>query len=163
MIAVVALVLPQGALADGASTTVEPFPADFTLSSSTCPNLPEGTTITGTGTGTSVTKTKTDRHGITTVFNSTIAPGEATDQNDNRYRFLYKNQYRVSNTNANPALYSGVMVDLFLLRGHGPARLRNGFVARITTDLGDSFTFDPISDFGDPIDFKTGMPLCDPL
>jgi hypothetical protein len=162
-IAAAALLLPGSAAAGDWTTTVEPFPADFTMSWETCPNLPEGTTITGTGTGTSVTKTKTDRRGITTVFNSSIAPGRATDQDGNRYRFLYSNQFLVRNTKADPALYSGIMVDLFELHGHGPARLRNGFVAWITTDLGEMFTFDPIHAFGDPINFATGEAICDPL
>jgi hypothetical protein len=161
--AVGALLVPGSAVAGGASTTIESFPADFTMSWQTCPNLPEGTTITGIGTGRSVTVTKTDRRGITTVFNSSIAPGRATDQDGNRYRFLYSNQFRVSNTTANPDLYSGLMVDLFVLHGDGPANLRNGFLARITTDLGDLFLFDPIHAFGDPIDFETGEAICDPL
>ena len=159
-VAAVALLLPGSA---AAATTVEPFPADFTLSSATCPNLPAGTTITGTGTGKSITVTKTDRRGITTIFNNTVAPGRATDQDGNRYRFLYANRFRVSNSTAEPDVFRGVMVDLFMLNGRGPADLRNGFVANITTDFGDLFTFDPISEFGDPIDFETGETLCDPL
>jgi len=162
VVAVVALLLPGSALAHGANTTIEPFPADFVLSWETCPNLPKGTTITGTGTGTSITRTKTNRKGITTVFNSSIARSKATDQDGNRYRFLYSNQFRVSNTKADPDLYSGVMTDLFLLHGNGPARLRNGFLARITTDLA-AFEFDPIHEFGDPLDFDTGAAICDPL
>jgi hypothetical protein len=162
-VAAAVLLLPGSAVAGGVTTTVESFPADFEMSWQTCPNLPEGTTITGTGTGRSVTKTKTDRHGITTVFNSSIARSKATDQDGNRYRFFYFNQFRVSNTTADPDLYSGLMVDLFLLKGNGPARLENGFLARITTDLGDFFTFDPIHAFGDPINFDTGEAICDPL
>lgn len=162
-VAAAALLLPGSAVAGNGTTTIESFPADFTMSWQTCPNLPEGTTITGTGTGTSITRTKTDRRGITTVFNSSVAPGRATDQDGNRYRFFYSNQFRVSNTTANPDLYSGIMADLFVLHGNGPARLRNGFVAKITTDLGEMFTFDPILAFGDPIDFETGAAICDPL
>lgn len=161
-IAVVFLVFPSSAAAGGWETTVERFPADFVLSWETCPNLPTGTTVTGTGTGTSVTKTKTDRHGTTTVFNSSIAPGRATDQAGNRYRFLYSNQFLVSKTRSE-SLFSGRMVDLFVVEGNGPARLRNGFLANITTDLGDLFTFDPIFEFGDPINFTTGAVECDPL
>lgn len=159
---VVVLLFPSTATAGGWETTVEPFPADFVMSSEQCPNLPDGTTITGTGTGTSVTKTKTDRRGTTTVFNSSIAPGRATDQAGNRYRFLYSNQFLVSKTSSEE-LFSGTMVDLFVLRGDGPARLRNGFLANITTDLGDLFLFDPIFEFGDPINFETGEAICDPL
>jgi hypothetical protein len=163
VVAATALLLPSGALAHDPTTTVEPFPADFTLSSETCPNLPEGTVIEGTGTGKSVTKTTTNRDGTTTVFNSTIAPGKATDQDGNRYRFLYSNQFEVSNTTANPNLFSGFMVDLFLLRGNGPAKLTNGFLARFTTDFGELAELDPIFEFGDPLDFETGAAKCDPL
>jgi hypothetical protein len=159
---VVVLLFPATATAGGWETTVEEFPADFVMSSETCPNLPEGTTITGTGTGTSVTKTKTDRRGTTTVFNSSIAHSRASDQAGNRYRFLYSNQFLVSKT-ASQSLFTGRMVDLFVLQGDGPARLRNGFVANITTDLGDLFLFDPILEFGDPINFETGEAICDPL
>jgi hypothetical protein len=161
-IAVVFLLSPSSAAAGGWETTVERFPADFTMSWEACPNLPEGTTITGTGTGTSVTKTRTDRRGTTTVFNSSIAPGRATDQAGNRYRFLYSNQFLVSKTSSE-SLFTGRMVDLFVLHGNGPANLRNGFLANIRTDLGDVFEFDPIFEFGDPIDFETGVAECDPL
>jgi hypothetical protein len=162
-VAAVAFLLPGSAAAGDWTTTVESFPADFEMTSDQCPNLPEGTTITGTGTGTSITKTRTDRRGITTVFNSSVARSQATDQDGNTYWFLYRNHFRVTNTEATPELYSGIMVDLFLLRGDGPAHLTNGFVARITTDFGAIFTFDPIHEFGDPIDFETGEAICDPL
>jgi hypothetical protein len=158
----VVLLLPSSALADRPTVTVERFPADFVLSWQTCPNLPAGTTVTGTGTGTSITTERTAR-GITRVSNTSFAFGRATDQAGNSYRFLYSNRFRVANTTATPGLYSGVMVDLFVLRGNGPVSLRNGFVARITTDLGESFTFDPISEFGNPLDFATGQTRCDPL
>jgi hypothetical protein len=159
-IAVAALSVPSGAMA---ATTVEPFPADFTMSSATCPNLPAGTTVTGTGVGRSVTKTFTDPLGITRVFNSSIAPGTATDQAGNHYRFLYSNQFWVANTKADPNTYRGLMVDAFTLHGDGPARLHNGFLARFTTDLGASASLDPIFAFGDPLNFATGEARCDPL
>jgi hypothetical protein len=161
-IAAVALLFPSTAAAGGWETTVEPAPGDFTLTSAQCPNLPPGTTIEGTGTGTSVTKERTDRRGITTVLNSTIIPGRATDQAGNRYRYLYSNQFAVSNSTAEPGTFTGKMVDLFVLHGDGPANLRNGFLARITTDF-DVFTFESIFDFGDPINFETGEAVCDPL
>ena len=133
------------------------------LTSDVCPNLPPGTTVTGTGTETSVTKERTDRSGITTVLNSTIIPGRARDQAGNRYRFLYSNQFSVSNSKAEPGIFTGKMVDLFVMNGNGPADLGNGFLARITTDFGTLFTFESIFDFGDPIDFETGAGMCDPL
>ena len=159
---VVALLFPSTALAGGWDTTVEKVPGDFMLPSGQCPNLPADTTITGTGTGTSVTKVRTDSTGTTSVYNRTVTPGRATDQAGNRYHFLYRNSFLVSKT-ASDSLFTGEMVDVFKLQGGGPARLRNGFVANLTTNLDDVFIFDPISEFGDPIDFDTGEAICDPL
>ena len=157
------LLLPAGAGATGGETTVERASGDFVMTSQDCKHLPPGTTLTGTGTGTSVTRTTIHR-GITTVENTTIIPGKATDQADNAYRFLYSNHYRISNTQGRPTLYSGLMEDLFLLDGRGPARLDNGFVAVYTTDLADLTRYDPIHQFGDPITFPFGVgPFCDPL
>ena len=159
---VVALLLPGTAVAGGTETTVEHIPVDFVLSSDTCPNLPPDTTVTGSGIEKSITTTSM-RRGVTTISNRSVAPGTATDQDGNHYRFLYINRFKVSNTVAEPDLYRGVMVDLFLLRGSGPATLSNGFTARITTNFADVFEFDPISSFGDPLDFATGEGRCDPL
>jgi hypothetical protein len=159
---VVALLFPSIAIAGGWETTVEKVPADFVMSSEQCPNLPAGTTITGTGTGTSVTKVRTDSSGTTSVYNLTVTPGHATDQAGNEYHFLYRNSFLVSKT-ASDSIFTGEMVDVFKLQGGGAARLRNGFVANYTTNLVDVFIFDPISEFGDPIDFDTGAAICDPL
>lgn len=159
---VVALLFPSIAMAGGWETSVEKVPADFVMSSGQCPNLPAGTTITGTGTGTSITKVRTDSSGTTSVYNLTVTPGRATDQAGTEYHFLYRNSFLVSKA-ATESLFTGEMVDVFKLQGGGPARLRNGFVANLTTNLFDVFLFDPISQFGDPIDFATGAAICDPL
>jgi len=155
----VGLLFPGSALA---STTVEHIPVTFTLSSAACPHLPAGTTITGSGTETSVTTTAT-KGAITTFTNTSVAPGSATDQAGNRYRFTYRNRFTVSNSSGQPDMFEGVMVDMFILRGGGPARLSNGFRANITTNFADVFAFDPISSFGDPLNFATGEAICDPL
>jgi hypothetical protein len=160
--AVVAFLFPSTAMAGGWETTVEKVSEQFVLSSAQCPNLPTGTTVTGAGTGTSVTKVKTDSSGTTSFSNLTVIPGRATDQAGNRYQFFYRNSFLVSKS-ASESLFTGEMVDLFMLRGSGPAELRNGFVANLTTNLVDVFIFDPISEFGDPIDFETGAAICDPL
>jgi hypothetical protein len=159
---VVALLFPSIAMGSGWETTVEKVPGEFVLSSEQCPNLPAGTTITGTGTGTSVTKLRTDSRGTTSVYNLTVTPGRATDQAGNRYHFLYRNSFLVSMA-ASESLFTGEMKDAFKLQGGGPARLRNGFVANFTTNFADVFTLDPISEFGDPLDFETGAAICDPL
>jgi hypothetical protein len=153
------------ALAAGGVTTIEQFPVSFTMSSATCPNLRAGTTIKGTGLETSITTTTTDkeRNDVTTIQNTSQARGTATDQSGNAYVFNYENSFRVSNSAASPGVFSGRMTDSFTLAGVGPARLRNGFQAIVTTDFSTFFTFNPLSSFGDPLDFATGTARCDPL
>jgi hypothetical protein len=155
-VAIIALLLlPASATANGGRTTIEQVPGDFVMTSADCVHLPPDT---------SITRTTTNRSGITTIANSTVTPGTATDEAGNAYRFFYSNQFRVSNTAANPARFSGPMVDLFVLSGRGPAKLRNGFVATFTTNFADFSRFDEIASFGDPITFPTGVgPFCDPL
>ena len=150
------------AAADGGAT-IETIPATFaTLDSTTCSNLPAGTSITWSGTEKSITRTHT-RGGVTTLSNITHAHGFAQDQDGNQYAFNYSNTFRVSNSAADPATFTGRMVDSFSLAGRGPAHLNNGFVANITTDLATFFTFDPLQSRGDPIDFVAGTSRCDPL
>jgi hypothetical protein len=151
---------PATAAAGGA--TKETSSVSFVMSSAACANLPAGTTINGTGVEKSITTTRTGRGGVTTIGNSTHAHGTATDQNGNAYVFNYSNQFRVSNTAADPATFTGVMNDSFSLAGRGPARLTNGFRAIFTTDFA-TFSFQPIHTRGDPIDFTTGSAHCDPL
>ena len=161
----VMLVLGMGsALAAGGRTSVESFPVSFVLTSATCSNLATGTTITGSGTETSITTTKTDRNGVTTIINATHAHGTAADQDGNGYVFDYSNEFRASNTVAEPDLLSGLMTDHFSLSGNGPAKLNNGFVANFTarSDF-SSFSAQPISSYGDPIGFPDGTAHCDPL
>jgi hypothetical protein len=160
-VAIAVLVTPGGAWAK-TKRQVETSPVKFTLTSATCPNLPPGTTITGAGTLTSITWTTT-RHRRTTVTNSSLAPGTATDQAGNQFTFLYSNQFRVANTRAHRRVYSGVMVDVFTLQGPGPAKLSNGFLARYRTDFKNLQRFIPLDAFGDPIEFSTGQAHCDPL
>lgn len=146
-----------------AGVKVERSRVKFTMTSGACPKLPDGSRIKGSGRQRSVTKTTTDPNGITTVVNYTKALGKATDRDGKRYRFDYRNSFTVSNTTANPALYTGTMFDLFSLAGRGPARLDNGFVAGFTTDLGPTATLQPQYSFGDPLDFAAVTPRCDPL
>ena len=162
-------VLVASALALTASTsaagppTFDEFPVSFVLTSATCPNLPPGTTVEGTGSGKSITSTRTDRNGVTTVMNTTHSFGTATDQAGNRYVFNYSNSFSVSNTGQTDPVFTGRMVDSFSLAGSGPARLTNGFQAGFTTDFDTLFAFEELSSRGDPIDFATGVTICDPL
>src|SRR5512132_2786026 len=91
--------------------------------------------VTGSGTEKSVTTTRTDHNGVTTIVNATHAHGTAIDLGGNVYVFNYSNEFRVSNTPADPAVFSGLMTDQFSLAGNGPARLQASFVADITTDF----------------------------
>jgi hypothetical protein len=167
-VAAAVVVVSTLAVADVASAqgeyTVERSPVEFTIPSDQCSRLPAGASIEGTGRQKSVTRTIADATtGVTTVVNYTRASGTATDDDGNRYRFDYRNSFHIQNSAAAPATYSGTMFDLFALSGRGPARLRNGFVAIYTTDLGDNASFQPLYAWGDPIDFVADDPHCDPL
>jgi hypothetical protein len=145
---------------------VETSQVTFVLSSSTCSRLPAGSTIRGSGMQRSVTTERVDARGITTIVNSTNAQGTATDQAGNRYAFHYTNQFRLENTVANQDVYSGLMSDFFVLSGDGPAKLHNGFVARLTTDIDfSSVIWSVLVAFGDPISFASGPVVnrCDPI
>jgi hypothetical protein len=147
----------------GAAVTTDPV--SFVLASAACPFLPAGTTVTGSGTETSKTWQKTRRDGATTITNVTRARGTATDQAGNVYVFDYKNRFRISDTAATPGVFSGPMFDAFSLLGKGPARLRNGFVADLTTSDFVSYSWNVRWSKGDPISFATGAVVahCDPL
>jgi hypothetical protein len=147
-----------------ASPVIETFEVGFTLSSATCSNLASGTTLIGEGTGRSITTERTNASGVTTSMNATHIHGTSTDQAGNVYVFDYSNESRVSNTTADPNIFSGLMTDHFSNSGSGPATLNNGFVANITVSADFStFVVMPISSFGDPLGFPDGEVHCDPL
>jgi hypothetical protein len=168
-VAVLMLALGVGsATAGSGGATIESIPASFSLSSTStdgvpggCQYLPAGLTITWSGLEKSITLVRTDRNGVTTIQNTTHAYGKASDQNGGTYAFNYSNSFHVTETSAGSGTFSGQMTDHFSLAGGG-IHLSNGFVANITTDFA-SFTFDPIHSNGDPIDFATVAPHCDPL
>jgi hypothetical protein len=139
-------------------------PRDFELSWETCPNLPTGTTLHGSGIESSITIERTNASGVTTIINATHTHGTSTDQDGNVYVFDYSNQSRVSNSVASPDIFTGLMTDHFSNSGSGPAKLNNGFVANVTFGPGEfDFAVDPISSFGDPLNFTDGTAACDPL
>jgi hypothetical protein len=152
------------ALPAGARPLVETFPVEFSLSSAECSNLAAGTTLAGSGIQKSITTVRTNASGITTIMNVSHAHGTSTDQDGNVYVFNYSNEFRGSNTVANPTLFTGLMTDHFSNSGSGPAKLNNGFVANITfTPDFSTFSAVPISSHGDPFNFPSGPNLCDPL
>jgi hypothetical protein len=172
-ISAIALVALMVGLTGSASAATEGIPifetstVSFELTSDNCSFLPNDTKVKGSGPQLSVTTERTDRRGVRTIKNATNANGTAHDQNGNTYVFHYANQYHISNTPAHPDVFSGSMTDLFVLSGPGPARIRNGFVADLTTKADLSFVFfwmHPRA-FGDPISFQPGpfVAHCDPL
>jgi hypothetical protein len=162
LVAVVVLVAPATAVAQG-EYQVDRGPVTFTLTSDGCPRLADGSTVRGRGRSKSVTRTIAGADGLTTVVNYTRATGRATDQDGNRYRFDYRNSFHLVNSATATATFTGTMFDVFSLTGRGPATLRNGFIAVYTTDLASSAAFQPLYEWGDPIDFATGEAECDPL
>ena len=137
-----ALLLGPGvAVAPAAAPTQQPVA--WTLTAAQCPNLPTGTTVTGTGTLQAV------QGGRVSIEHAT---GTATDQAGNVYRWSYS--FRAVSRSEDSELW----VDHFVVAGAGPATLNNGFVAVISPDGADV-----IHEFGDPIDFETFAPICDPL
>jgi len=158
-VAVLVLVVPASA---GAKTKrqVETGPVEISISADTCSKLPAGTQITGAGTQTSITWT-TRRGRRTSVTNSTVTTGTATDQAGNPSTWVYSNQFSVTNTRANKKRFRGSMVDYFALSGATP--LTNGFLARFSTDFGEFNRYKRVNAFGDPIEFPAGVAHCDPL
>jgi hypothetical protein len=155
---IVALVVALPAGASPARRDVE-----FTLTWETCPNLPTGTILEGEGTESSITIQRT-AGGVTTTINATHTHGITTDQDGNVYVFNYSNEFRVSNSLTSPDISTGLMTDHFSNSGSGPAKLNNGFVANVTFGPGEfDFAVDPISSFGDPLNFTDGTAACDPL
>ena len=165
------------ALAFGASTAtaassgavVEDVPAGFTISSTEtngfltgCEFLPDGVVISWEGTLHSVTLVKLEPSGAVTIQNTSTASGKATDEDDNEYAFSYSNHFKVTETTPGSGLFTGKMTDHFSLAGNH-IKLNNGFTATFTTNFEDVFEFEPSREFGSPLDFATGAPLCDPL
>ena len=135
----------------------------FVMTSATCPNLPPGTTIEGSGTKKSITIVKTDKNGVTTIENTTHATGRRRIRPATPTCFNYANDFRISNSAANPGVFSGRMTDAFSLAGSGPAQPEQ----RIPGDLHDRLrhvaSFEELNSRGDPLDFATATARCDPL
>jgi hypothetical protein len=113
------------------------------LTAAQCPNLPTGTTVTGTGTLREV-------HGGRVSIEQ--ATGTATDQDGNVYRWSYS--FRAVRRSGDTELW----VDSFVLAGAGPAKLNAGLVVVVSPD-----GVEVIHEHGDPYNFETFTPICDPL
>jgi hypothetical protein len=150
-----------GANANGAVTTLTPV--TFTITALQCPSLPAGTVLQGSGELRTIVNTHNAVGGITRQTTTVQAKGSATDQAGNTYVWVYTNQLNETNT-APSADWYGTDIDHFSLAGSGPAQIVAGFVADSYHDTGYTFFFlTPRSVVGDPIDFATIAPHCDPL
>lgn len=159
----------SAATAASSGALVEDNPAGFTISSTEtnglptgCEFLPEGVVISWEGTLHSVTLEKLAPSGVVTIQNTTTASGKATDEDGNEYAFSYSNQFKVTETTPGSGLFTGTMTDHFSLAGNH-LKLNNGFTATFTTNFFDVFEYEPSREYGSPLDFATGLPLCDPL
>ena len=137
-------------------------PVTFTITAVQCPSLPAGTVLQGSGELRTIVNTHASR-GITRQTTTAHAAGTATDQAGNTYAWVYANQ--LNETNTPPSLdWFGTMIDHFSLAGSGPAQIHVNFVADSYHDTAFTFWFlTPRSVVGDPIDFATLSPHCDPL
>jgi hypothetical protein len=166
------LVLAFGAgtaTAASSGAFVEDVPAGFSISSSEtngfptgCEFLPDGVVISWEGTLHSVTLEKLEPSGAVTIQNTSVASGTATDEDGNAYAFSYSNHFKITETAPGSGIFSGTMTDHFSLAGNH-IELNNGFTATFTTNFADVFMIEPSRSFGSPLDFATGLPLCDPL
>jgi hypothetical protein len=159
------------ATAASGGATVADNPAAFSLShddtngfgpGTGCEFLPDnGLVISWEGTLHSVTIDKLEPTGALTELNTSVASGKATDENGNEYAFSYSNHYNVTETAPGSGVFTGTMTDHFSLAGN-QIKLNNGFTATFT--IGENvFSLVPSREYGSPLDFSTGLPLCDPL
>jgi hypothetical protein len=158
VVAVCALAGTAGALASGNSTT-EVYPVEFTIAPGQCPNLPSDVEVRGKGVAKTTTTVSTGHDGKINLRVFTFISGTATDNFGGFYFFSYHND-----------LQSGVpgtgwISDHFRLSGIGKASgLFSAFIARVALDENfELIDFVPTWSVGDPIDFGTFTPLCDPL
>jgi len=150
-----------GPNAKGAITTQTPV--TFTITTTQCPSLPAGTVLQGSGELRNIVNSHPSGGGITRQTTTAHASGTATDHAGNTYVWVYANQ--LNETNAGSSLdWYGTMIDHFSLAGSGPAQINANFVADSHHDTAFSFWYlTPRSVVGDPIDFTTIAPHCDPL
>jgi hypothetical protein len=127
-----------------------------------CPSLPDGTVLEGRGELRGIVSTHASS-GITRQTTTQVATGTATDQAGNTYVWVYANQ--LNETNMPPSLaWYGSMIDHFSLAGSGPAQIQANFVADSYRETASSdFVLTERSVAGQPIDFRAGVFLCDPL
>lgn len=162
------LALGFGAAGAAADDAVPPVPevkkVSFTLTSKQCADVPRGVTIKGSGTERKYVTFTTDANGVGHYFESVFSTGTATDNRGGKYRWDYHHAWSSS---ATTPPYVAFLTDHFDLvpRGAFGGGLHTFFAANVTVTSEEPFeaVFEPIVVHGDPTDFETLKPHCDPL
>ena len=135
------------------------FPVVFTITSSQCSSVPAGANVQGSGFQTNIVNEHVTGSVIRQIVTS-HAHGTAIDQLGNTYAWSYSAQQNA--TSSDGQNWAGSFVDHFSLAGSGPVHIVAGFVGSVTFGA-NTFTITPSTVIGDPIDFDTLSPHCDPL
>jgi hypothetical protein len=167
LVAVPLTLSTASALADG--PPAPPTPANieavsFTMTSQQCSQLPAGVTVKGSGTKRTWLTSSTDANGVTHDSSVSIISGAATDNKGGKYWFDYHDSYNVSHT-APP--YVALLTDHFDLvkKGSLAGVVHAMFVGELTVTSEEPFTatLKPTFALGNPLDFATFTPHCDPV
>lgn len=162
LVAVGGLAAPS-AVADAAGATVDRFPVEWTVTADRCDQLPAGMTVTGTGDLIAINRFSTTPSGTTKWIGAAHATGTAVDNVGNQYQWSYTLNFNEETSAAAPAVFTGRIVDSFVLGGPGPAAYVTGFSGVIEEEFGVSFGITPTRVLGDPFDFPSGGGRCDPI
>jgi hypothetical protein len=156
-----------GALADappGPPTPVAVEKVSFALTSKQCRTLPSGVTVKGSGTKRTWATSSTDANGVTHDSRVSVISGPATDNKGGRYWFDYHDTFNASHTSPP---YVALVTDHFDLvkRGNLAGVVHAVFVGEltVTSENPPNATLKPTFTLGDPLDFATFTPHCDPL
>ncbi len=145
-------------------TPVSVEPVSFTMTSKQCRALPQGVTVKGSGTKRTWFTSSTDANGVTHDSSVSTITGAATDNKGGKYWFDYHDTYNASHTTLP---YVALVTDHFDLvkRGSLAGIVHAVFVAEatVTSENPPAATFKPTFAIGDPIDFATFAPHCDPV
>ena len=134
-------------------------PVSFTITSSQCSSVPAGANVQGNGFQTDIARVHVTG-GVLREIVTSHAYGTAVDQLGNTYVWSYSFQQNATSSDAQN--WAGSAVDHFSLTGNGPVHIVAGFVGSVTYSA-TTYTVAPRTVIGDPLDFATLSPHCDPL
>jgi hypothetical protein len=156
-----------GALADASPAPPTPVAVEkvsFTMTSKQCRALPQGVTVKGSGTKRTWATSSTDASGVTHDSSVSVISGPATDNKGGRYWFDYHDSFNASYTTLP---YVALLTDHFDLvkRANLAGIVHAVFVGEltVTSENPPDATLKPTFALGDPLDFATFTPHCDPL